>query len=444
VKIRVNKLPILLPLLLVAVCLVATALTTRLGRDNAADHTDLGQKYLNDMNYDGAIVEFLQSLSMDPTIEDARLGLAEAYIASGNPGMASEILKQLTEAESSEAYRLLVESQWDEDPHQALLTAQKLVEHTDSEDAYRLRDELLARVLAEPHSYAQGLDHQLAVKGGEILSAGSNTLGQLGTTQFMATEMVQSGFQAAQFPGQGMRVYCGGRTSYVVDQDGNLWAAGENRWGQMGLRYSAANHQSGWTQIMDSGDVAAAAGSAGTLYILKANGSLWYAGQGGVIELRQVTGLDAVAAIDSSVRQTAVLTVGGTLYLSDTEEPSRFTRQAGRVKNFCFNSNGLIWVTEENQICSQYSMGQTPDTWIWDGQGVTPDFAVYDIAVDASGLLLLDTSGRLLRVYNGQLYESDGRTVANIYSTGGTVVVEQKDGTAAFWDLSQSDFELIQ
>ena len=132
-KIRVNKLPILLPLLLVAVCLVATALTTRLGRDNAADHTDLGQKYLNDMNYDGAIVEFLQSLSMDPTIEDARLGLAEAYIASGNPGMASEILKPLTEAESSEAYRLLVESQWDEDPHQALLTSQKLVEHTDSE-----------------------------------------------------------------------------------------------------------------------------------------------------------------------------------------------------------------------------------------------------------------------------------------------------------------------
>ena len=83
-KLRIKKLPILLPLLLVAVALIAAAVMARLSWDSAAAHTDLGQKYLNDMDYTGAVTEFLQSLSMDPTDQEARLGLAEAYTASGS------------------------------------------------------------------------------------------------------------------------------------------------------------------------------------------------------------------------------------------------------------------------------------------------------------------------------------------------------------------------
>ena len=43
-KLRVKKLPILLPLFLVAGILIAAAVTIRLDRDNASAHTDLGQK----------------------------------------------------------------------------------------------------------------------------------------------------------------------------------------------------------------------------------------------------------------------------------------------------------------------------------------------------------------------------------------------------------------
>ena len=82
-KQSVKKLPIVLPLALLAVLLLGAAVTTRLSRDTAAAHTDLGQKYLNSMDYSGAVAEFMQSLSLDPTNEEARLGLAEAYLAEG-------------------------------------------------------------------------------------------------------------------------------------------------------------------------------------------------------------------------------------------------------------------------------------------------------------------------------------------------------------------------
>lgn len=442
-KLHVKKLPIILPLLLVAALLIASALSLRFGRDSAAEHTDLGQKYLNDMNYSGAITEFLHSLSLDPTAQDARLGLAEAYIASGSPELAADILAPLTEANLPEAYRLLIDSQRETDPSQALLTAQKLVEQTDSEEDYNVRDELLARVLSEPHSYARGTDQQLVIRGGELHSAGSNTLGQLGTAQFLATERTQDGFRPADFPGQAARAYCGGRTSYVVDRDGNLWAAGENRWGQLGMRYASAAPESGWTRIVDTGDVADVSGSVGTLYILKTDGSLWYAGQGGVAELRRLGELGPVAALASGDRQTAVLTLSGELYVSDGNSPQRWTRQARHVKNFCFGAGQLIWVTEDDRIVFQNSSLPLPDTWIWDGQGVAPGFAVRDMAAGANGLLLQDTAGRLWRVFDGQAYELDGVPVANIYSAGESVVVEQEDGTAALWDLSLPDFEEI-
>ena len=205
-NLRVKKLPILIPLLLVAVVLTATAVSARLGRDSAAAHTDLGQKYLNDMNYTGAIAEFLQSLSMDPTGQEARLGLAQAYVASGSPEMAPEILEPLTEANSADAYRILIDSQRDSDPIRALIAAQELVDHTDQEEDYAVRDELLTQALSEARSYAAGVDQRLVLQGGELLSAGSNTFGQLGTGQGLSTDTVQEVLQSAQFSGQAARV----------------------------------------------------------------------------------------------------------------------------------------------------------------------------------------------------------------------------------------------
>ena len=72
-KLRIKKLPILLPLLLVAVALIAAAVMARLSWDSAAAHTDLGQKYLNDMDYTGAVTEFFLFFYMYTTDQDSRL-----------------------------------------------------------------------------------------------------------------------------------------------------------------------------------------------------------------------------------------------------------------------------------------------------------------------------------------------------------------------------------
>ena len=96
-KLSVKKLPILLPLVLVAVLLLGAAATARLSRDTAAAHTDLGQKYLNSMDYSGAVAEFMQSLSLDPTDAAARLGLAQAYMAMEEHELVPEVLAPLTE-----------------------------------------------------------------------------------------------------------------------------------------------------------------------------------------------------------------------------------------------------------------------------------------------------------------------------------------------------------
>lgn len=437
-KLRVKKLPIILPLLVLTVILTGTAIITRMSQDNASAHTNLGQKYLNDLNYTGAISEFLQSISLDPTAQEARLGLAEAYIASGSPDMAPDILEPLTDENDPDAYRLLIESQQDRDPRQALINAQKLVEHTDLPEDYALRDELLSKVLMEAHSYALGLDQRLQVRQGTVYSAGSNTLGQLGTGQAIAMDSTQDSLQPAQFSGSAARVFCAGRTSYVVDQDGNLWAAGENRWGQMGQNYADMNPQAGWTRLADSGDIAAVTGTTGTLLVLKTDGSLWYAGQGGFMQLKRVPNFNIVCNIAANERQTAVLTADGTLYQSEANDPTRWTRQAKSIKAFCLSTSGLIWVMEDNQINSQRGMSQLPDSWSWGDQGAIPNFTVLDIAADDTGILLLDTESKLHRIYNGQVYELEEESVVNIYSNGDNVVVEKDDGTVLLWTLSEA------
>ena len=71
-----------------------------------------------------------------------------------------------------------------------------------------------------------------------------------------------------------------GRTSFVVDADGALWAAGENRWGQMGEGYAITAPQGGWVQVPAPGAVADVAGTTGRLLVLLTDGSLWTVGAG--------------------------------------------------------------------------------------------------------------------------------------------------------------------
>ncbi len=430
-KLKVKKLPIIIPLVLVAVILISTAVASRLALDTAKNHTDLGRKHLEDGNFAAATTEFLRSLSLDPTSRDARLGLAQAYIDSDAEGAVDEILKPLLDSGDEEAYRFLAESRQKTDPAGALIAAQLLVSKTDKEEDYALRDKLMGLVMNEAHAYAVGTDQTLAIVDGKVLSCGRNTLGQLGTDIGLGGNDATDMLADAGFPSVPARVYCAGRTSFVLDTAGALWGAGENRWGQQGINHMSTTPVSGWTKITDG--VVAAAGTTGTLYILKSDGTLWYAGQGGIVEPTQVTSFGTVCTIDSSPTRMAVLTADGTLYTSYASDPLHFSRTATNVKCFSLNDSGsLVWIAADNTLRGEYGIPSVPSDWEWSGSSPMVAFTVTDIAAVGSQLLLLDPGGIIHCLSDGNVTTLASQAVSLSQTSAGAVIY-YADSTSALY-----------
>ena len=58
------------------------------------DKLDLGHKYLVELSYDKAVLEFTDAIEIDPMNADAYLGLADAYIGQGDTDKAVEVLEK--------------------------------------------------------------------------------------------------------------------------------------------------------------------------------------------------------------------------------------------------------------------------------------------------------------------------------------------------------------
>ena len=54
----------------------------------------LGKRYLEEMDYDNALIAFNRAIEIDPKCEDAYIGAADAYIGKGGPENAEKILKK--------------------------------------------------------------------------------------------------------------------------------------------------------------------------------------------------------------------------------------------------------------------------------------------------------------------------------------------------------------
>ena len=102
---KIKKGPIILPLLLLAALLAGyTAMNFR--GISAADSLSLGQQYLNEMDYGGAIAAFTKAIELDPTSREAHLGLARAYVGSENDELAQELLEEMAGSMVYEAKRM--------------------------------------------------------------------------------------------------------------------------------------------------------------------------------------------------------------------------------------------------------------------------------------------------------------------------------------------------
>jgi tetratricopeptide (TPR) repeat protein len=67
----------------------------------AAERLSIGEKYLLELNYEQAVVQFLNVIEIEPKNARAYLGAAEAYIALGEPNKAIDILQKGLEATSN-------------------------------------------------------------------------------------------------------------------------------------------------------------------------------------------------------------------------------------------------------------------------------------------------------------------------------------------------------
>lgn len=59
-----------------------------------AEQLNLGNRYLEEMDYEQAVVAFTNAIEIDPMNADAYIGAAEAYVGLGEPERAEEILAQ--------------------------------------------------------------------------------------------------------------------------------------------------------------------------------------------------------------------------------------------------------------------------------------------------------------------------------------------------------------
>ena len=86
--------------LLIAV-IVAVAVITLPKKSQAkelAEALDLGDKYLSELNYEQAVASYRAAIEIDPKCADAYIGLADTYLAMGDPEEANRVLEQAEQA----------------------------------------------------------------------------------------------------------------------------------------------------------------------------------------------------------------------------------------------------------------------------------------------------------------------------------------------------------
>ena len=91
-----KKLIILVSVIVILAALVCVGIFAVSGNraKRVADKLDLGEKYLEELEYEKALAAYKEVLKIDPKSVEAYLGMAEVYIAMGDYEEALEILEE--------------------------------------------------------------------------------------------------------------------------------------------------------------------------------------------------------------------------------------------------------------------------------------------------------------------------------------------------------------
>ena len=447
-SIKKYRLQIVLPILVAVVVLIAAALSNLFADSSSSDYQcSLGRKYLNQLDYSGAILAYSNAISLDPTNTEARIGLAKAYSGKNEPGFAAQVLTEsLNDKEMNpEIAEALIDLYTESGDYGSVIgILDTLLEQTDDEDYHEMLTDVLKTMYARPHTVSAGTSHELLLRDGTVMSRGQNVLGQLGVTDGIGDRYYSTDtFASAGFSGEASGVFCVGNTSYVIDSDGKLWAAGENRFGQMGNSYGLLSTASGWFEVTGGEDTVSVCGNAGTAYILKKDGTLYRSGAYAGQVLSVCSGLPTVSKVSASDGYVYVLGTNGVLYRNEWNNPDewvRLTSSSARITDFAANGSYYGWIDSEGRFMN---MGVCyPNTWGYTSNGyMTPDTRI--ASMEYNGCLLIYTD------LNGNLYTTDGnesRTVdmgskpVNLYCEDGNVYAVYEDGSALVWKKYETQY----
>ncbi|MBE6658126.1 MAG: tetratricopeptide repeat protein [Ruminococcaceae bacterium] len=444
------KLQIILPVLLAVVVLVATAMSNLFSDNSSSDYQcSLGRKYLNDLDYSGAILAYSNAIALDPTNTEARIGLAKAYSGKNEPDFAVQILTEsLNEKKMNpdiaEALMELYTERGDWGSVISILDI--LLDQTDDEDYHEMLADVIANMYARPHPISMGSAHELMLKDGTVMSRGQNVLGQLGITDGLGDRYFSTDtFAPAGFSGVAERVFCAGNTSYVIDDTGKLWAAGENRWGQIGNSYGLLSTASGWFDVAGGENTVYVCGDTGTAYVLKKDGTLYHSGAYSGQVLSVCTGLPTISRISASEGYVYALGTNGVLYRNESRTPDswqRLTSAAVRVTDYAACGSVYAWVDSDGRYMS---MGTYyPGNWEYTNGGyLIPDTRIASLETNGNMLIYTDL--------NGVLYTADGSdpqkiemdsTLVNLYSDAGNVYAVYESGTALVWKKYETQYSI--
>jgi len=423
-----HKFQILLPVALVLIALIAGLLYNGLqGGTSSKRHTDLGKQYLNNLNYAGAVLEFTNAITLDPTNTDARVGLAKAYSASGDTDMAVTVLKDVMKEDNldPELTQALIDIYKEGGNHSgAIQLLGQMIQQTDNDEYYDQIRELMSGLYSAPRPYSKGYRHQIMISGDKVATMGSNACGQLGSTASLGDPDYEStAFANAGFPGEPKKVLAASNTSFVIDKDSNLWAAGENSFSQLGLSFGAIIPEGGWQQLTTTGDVADAAYARGCLMVLKYDGTLWMAGAGASQKLQRCTTFNTVVKIAAHGNAFTVLDSAGNLYRGEHYNSTLNWNRIGKeVMDFAASRYVLAWINANGNLCL-YDGVYSPDGWTQhdDGSYKIP-FSVQTIAAHTiHGLFLLTDEGKLMYTQGQQVIEVPvSGKIVSLYTTSST------------------------
>lgn len=444
-KIKVNKLPILIPVTAAIGILLVWLIPQFHFSSKTEQQLSLGERYLEEMDYNSAVVTFSELIAVDPSQSQAKLGLVEAYLGMEDYQKAEVLLEEMSgEDPSAEVLDLIVQTSIGEGKQDiALNQISQLIEKTDAQEWYEKRQELLQSYYNEPHSFFASADTSIFLQGDQFLVMGNDNLdsfGNLGSLSQQSYKGVLSEGYIPDFEAVPQKVYIVGRTFCVIDSENQLWTAGENRWGQRGLGWCDLTGGMGWEKMPGGENSVSVAGTTGLIFVLKNDGSLWYSGEGNAEGLKQDSSLPALRSISSDGYLVVALTVDGDLFYRQKLQQSNGTqlgtwiKAASDVIQYSVNGNCLLWMDQSGMINSLTgSYPDFPTEWQWVGSKIKPDSEIIRFA-SADNILLYFTDDQTLRIcVDGKsAVLEENCEISALYSCGAagipSLVVEYSNG----------------